>query len=612
MSKKKFDSGVFDSEPEVDIQAVDDAAFGTGGLQPSGKRITGKPVDIYKLRADVTQPRRTVPLSVRGDWDGTADEVEELLNRWGDAVKKEYGKPILPHLVVRGLIDEKNPIDVDEKTQPITSRYVDLLKLAASIRRDGLLNPIQICQEGTGGQIIAGERRWLAHHILHLYDDDIEKWSMIPAVQTDKPDVWAQAAENGARVELNAIERARQLALLLMDMYQDEFNFDTYEDIVKTGVSDRTFYAQVADGNEFPVKYGKMTQILGARGGWSRKNVQRYRDLLNLDDKNWSYADEKNWSERRCRRILHPERFEPKQDKKGEMSPMGDNDGDLQVGSGYSQRYDSPTPPDTTEGNPISAGQIRRRGDGAEIPYIKVIRKFDRGDWQVEMHDATGRDFRMMSAKAIVEYYPVVLDYVPSNPTQQAEDREFVDVNKRRTDDSPSEYEQWKHDTGRTDEAIKGRADVDLMGYGETDYPSDPESGRVSGERRPSQYQNEPRPADEPWDSPQRRMPETDGADEVALLMQYEELRICLNHFMTMCHTLDLPTQNNLLRQVQLLTTASIERKVQKMGVDGFRAKEVETIEQALQDIFNEFVFHWNEFLGDVQEIAESVEVDDE
>ena len=71
MAKKEFNDDVFNQSPDVDVQAFDDAVFETGGLTPTGKRITGKPIDINNLRADVSQPRRTIPPSLRSGWDGS-------------------------------------------------------------------------------------------------------------------------------------------------------------------------------------------------------------------------------------------------------------------------------------------------------------------------------------------------------------------------------------------------------------------------------------------------------------------------------------------------------------------------------------------------------------
>ena len=353
MAKKKFKetaSNPFDEG--LSMEAADAALYGGElGLDlPDSKKPY--PTDIMLLKADRAQPRQVFPLSIRGDWDGGAKAVYDLLEQWRMRAEDELGTSIKILDVLQGRTEG---IDVDPKTQPLADEFVQLLNLATGILREGLLNPILIYRTGKGGRIIAGERRWLAHHVLNFYlpRDDSQKWAQIAAFDS-QPNVWAQAQENGNRSPLNAIEMARQLALLIMDMYEgdDGVKFDSYDALVSAG-SDRRFYAQVADGKSYPIKRGFGDKVLEATGLKSRRQVQRYRDLLNLDDKNWRMADEHNWTEGRCRRILHPEQFIKKE---VDVSPNGDitpNDvppapviekplegRDLGVGEGYSQRYE--------------------------------------------------------------------------------------------------------------------------------------------------------------------------------------------------------------------------------------------------------------------------------
>jgi len=84
-----------------------------------------------------------------------------------------------------------------------------IAELAASIRSNGLLNPILVTPVGERFEIIAGDCRFLAHQ--HLRADDIRAtvidgyWS---ADNTDK-----QIAENFDRRDLSPIEEARALHL---------------------------------------------------------------------------------------------------------------------------------------------------------------------------------------------------------------------------------------------------------------------------------------------------------------------------------------------------------------------------------------------------------------
>jgi len=367
-----------------------------GDLPKSDKRVIPT-VDISQLKADITQPRRAVPTSVRGMWGGLAQDVPGLLRRWAIKAEEELETPIALRAILHGNHDG---LDIDPITQPIADKFVSLAKLAAGIHRDGLINPIQIEKSGQGGTIIMGERRWLAFHLLREHVDG-ELYARIPA-EDKKRDVWKQAQENGNRHPLNAIEMARQLALLIMDMYKDDdgVSFDTFDTLVNAGGCDRPFYAQVADGNMFQIKRGFMGHILIATGLKSRQQVGQYRDLLNLPDHEWNNADEGNWREFRCRLILHPQTrtvkppsptVENEDDwtvENGDMStvvdispspadenetltpfvshikrnvspePSATNEGDLQVGQGRSYRYETDDEWEQPQRRIIDDGQI--------------------------------------------------------------------------------------------------------------------------------------------------------------------------------------------------------------------------------------------------------------
>ena len=103
-----------------------------------------------------------------------------------------------------------------------------LADLAGSIRQDGLTNPITVVKTGDTHVIETGERRWVAFHLLNAYIDG-DDYQSIPARRMPELNLWRQASENTARDALNAIARARQIALLLMDMHGWE-HFAAIED----------------------------------------------------------------------------------------------------------------------------------------------------------------------------------------------------------------------------------------------------------------------------------------------------------------------------------------------------------------------------------------------
>jgi hypothetical protein len=269
--------------------------YGGVDLPPSG-RLIANPTPIYAIRPDLRQPRRAIPAVARGQWDGDPADLPTILGNWHGLVERLLGREIDIPKAIRGgeRLDEVDAVD------PIVATYLALLDLAASIFSDGLVNPIRTAR----GVIESGERRWLAYHVLNLYSGS--DYSKIPAVEKAVIDVWAQAAENGARAPLNAIGMARQLALLIMDMYEgdDGVKFDPYERMVLPGECDRRFYAQVANGVIYRIKRGMMERILNVTGLKSRKQVNQYRNLLTIPDELWQKADVQDWAEGAIRQYL--------------------------------------------------------------------------------------------------------------------------------------------------------------------------------------------------------------------------------------------------------------------------------------------------------------------
>lgn len=305
MSRKQFDNEI-GGLPGQDF-SVEDAAkkiFNLRADEGYEGRAVALATPIDQIWADVKQPRRAVPASIRLHWNGNPGDVLELLNQWHIIASKIATVDIYAILQGNG-----EGIQV-ENAPPIFTGYVELLRLAASIRKDGLINPISIIEQDGRNLIETGERRWLAYHILHNYMGTPE-WSKIPASRSDGRDyVWRQATENTARRQLNAIGMARQLALLIMETRRgvEGQSYNDFDELVIAGGCDRKFYAQIANGNIHRVPRGMGERIQGAMG-LSMTQLSQYRRLLRLSDDElindalWTRADVEDWAELTLREI---------------------------------------------------------------------------------------------------------------------------------------------------------------------------------------------------------------------------------------------------------------------------------------------------------------------
>lgn len=296
----------------VDEKAADEI-FGrpeTPPNPPASPNLIARPISIHEITPDPKQPRRLLPASLRYD-----RPVAEVLGDWADMAAAESGHIIPVVRIFRG--EETERIQESDTREPghIEASFMKLVNLAATIRRDGgLINPITVCRNpspspspnsGRGVyQLETGERRWLAHHLLQEALGE-PQWHRISAREVAAPSIWRQAHENSARDDLNAISLARQLALLVMDIYMENgVDFYPYE----TFQHDRHFYAQVADGFQFPVAYGDRERIIAAMGKSNVSQVNQFRALLRLPDDVWQSADDSNTPEGDLRKYLKAER----------------------------------------------------------------------------------------------------------------------------------------------------------------------------------------------------------------------------------------------------------------------------------------------------------------
>ncbi len=299
MSKAARKRGVRIDENLFDVAAAATDGYGHDMGAPAvdiqtKPIVRAKPIDIFKIQPNPMQPRRVVPSQFR---DGP---LMEQIEAWLDEVESVSGRAFPLEALIKGRIELRardDRVTTDEELP-----LLRLADLAASIHQDGLTNPITVAGAGDSYVIETGERRWVAYHLLHDYfaGDD---YSAIPARRVPELNLWRQASENTARDNLNAIARARQIALLLMDMHGWE-NFAPIHAFER----EQDFYAQVADSSKWRIPYGRAEQLCAACGFENASRIRQFRALLRLSHEQWNAADDRDIAEFELRKWLHPRR----------------------------------------------------------------------------------------------------------------------------------------------------------------------------------------------------------------------------------------------------------------------------------------------------------------
>ena len=312
---------LFTNPNSLDPKTADAIGFGLGDLALEIAAADSdfqaiEAVSIHEVYPNPIQPRYSIPHDLTDIFALQPASVVDILERWILEIQLEPGKKtfdIVNHLrgqaTDRGALAETDESAAAADDLPPSTKYAALMKLidlAASIRRDGLSNPISLVHHGDRYEIETGERRWLAYHILYWKfgdgdkrpDGSIVNWSRIPARIVNRVDVWRQASENNARDNLNAISRARQLSLLLMDMH-GWHNFAALTDCE----TEQAFYAQVADGGSWRIPRGQGERLLNAMGLSNASQLRQYRALLRLPADLWRRGDDEDLTEGELRKI---------------------------------------------------------------------------------------------------------------------------------------------------------------------------------------------------------------------------------------------------------------------------------------------------------------------
>lgn len=287
------------SPPQVDDEFLD--AFLEVGAELHAAPVEAAGLPIRDIMPDPVQPRRAMPAELRDDWlSGIV--IDEVLDAWETAALAAAIDARMP-LRWKHIIDqEDDPTPLNERGDdkkehvlpPVAAHWMELVRLAGSIRQVGLEQPITVYPDGRGYRLIVGERRLLAFHLLDRMGYD--GYAHIPALKRSEPGVWRQAFENGAREDLNAIAKTRQLGLLLMAL-----NPGQWEPFDDTGQPDQEWYAQAY---QLRVPYGRAEAVTTVLGLKNPRQLRLYRALLALPELVWELADEHDWPEGRLRAMV--------------------------------------------------------------------------------------------------------------------------------------------------------------------------------------------------------------------------------------------------------------------------------------------------------------------
>lgn len=177
---------------------------------------------------------------------------------------------------VGGLVEI--PLDQIQPNPDQPRRSIDpeaLATLTASVRASGLVQPIVVRRTGEGYEIIAGERRWRAAAQAGL--------SAIPALVRDADErerLELALVENVVREDLNPIEVARALAILVEDFGQTQTSVSERLGRSRPAVSNVMRLLELPDEVQAMVSDGRLSEgharaILQADGAASRVRLAR-------------------------------------------------------------------------------------------------------------------------------------------------------------------------------------------------------------------------------------------------------------------------------------------------------------------------------------------------
>jgi ParB family chromosome partitioning protein len=219
------------------------------------------------------------------------------LGRGLEVLLGEAGQPELLHLPVETI--HPNPRQPRKRFEPEAAEG-----LAASIRLQGVLQPVVVRRRGEGGfELIAGERRWRAAKAAGI--------PTLPALVRDvedKDSLLLGLVENVAREQLSAVEEARAYASLV-----DEFELSLGDVADRVGrskpsVSNRLRLLELPEEVLWMLARGDLTEgharaVLSLQDDDARRRLARRIVKEGLTVRNAERAAQEGGAKRRPRKI---------------------------------------------------------------------------------------------------------------------------------------------------------------------------------------------------------------------------------------------------------------------------------------------------------------------
>lgn len=277
-----------------------------GDFAGTTAEITGRGMKVVsivldRVRPDPAQPRRVLPEIIRDEFLLGHINARQALERWETLVAEEASQLGRPRPDWQALLDrspedrKEEQLEVDPPGQPGPEEELlrSIVATAATIRHGGQVSPITVAEidGGSSYRIETGERRYWAHQWLNIWVPS--GFEQIQCIVVPDASPWRQAAENTSREGLSAIALARQLATLLLNLYEIE------PDYTKPIPND--WYRQAL---EYRVPRGDGANLRAALGGIERSQFSRIQALLRLPDPVWELADRHRLEEKRLRYVL--------------------------------------------------------------------------------------------------------------------------------------------------------------------------------------------------------------------------------------------------------------------------------------------------------------------